>query len=105
MSGTKGRLREVPEAPAEGDGGEHADDGEDGLRAGEPLGGEQGAAVCGSAVGGAVLFNAGDDAGDEDEERRPDGEGVVLLVGGDGEEEQRPGGEEARAARWCGRGI
>jgi hypothetical protein len=48
---------------------------------------------CGSAVG-AVFFNAGHYAGDEDEQRRPDREGVVLLIGRDGEEEQRPGGEE-----------
>ncbi len=41
-----------------------------------------------------MLFREGHNAGDEDEKRRPDGEGVVLLVGGDGEEEQREGGEE-----------
>ena len=40
----EGQIARVPEPPAESDGGEHADDGEDGLRAGEPGGGEQG--VC-----------------------------------------------------------
>jgi hypothetical protein len=98
--GHEGQVARVPQAPAEGRGGrEHADDGEDGLRAGEPAV-ESSGLLLGPFVrvpsGRAVLFNAGQHAGDEDEQRRPDREGVVLLVGGDGEEEQSPGGEEAQ---------
>jgi hypothetical protein len=64
MSATKGRWRESHRPQASASGGQHADDGEDGLRAGEPGGGEQrdwllGAAVR-AAVQAALFFNAGE---------------------------------------------
>ena len=79
------QVARVPESPGEGCGDEDANDGEDSLRTGEPPGGEQGlgrACAAGQAVfGSAAFFSACEDGGDEDEERRPDGEGVVLLIG------------------------
>ena len=66
--GDIGQIARDPESPGEGGGGEHADDGEGGLRAGEPGGGEQGVLPGGAPVrGAAVFFDAGHDAGDEDE--------------------------------------
>jgi hypothetical protein len=50
---------------------------------------------CRCGLGNALLLDAGHHAGDENQQRRPDGEGVVLLIGGDGEEEQRPRGKKA----------
>ena len=41
------------------------------------------------------FLNVGEHAGDQDQQRRPCGKGVVLLIGRDGEEEQRECGEEA----------
>ena len=78
--GDVGEVAGVPQSPGEDRGREHADDGEDGMSAREPGGGERGVAVVGSAVEIAVFLHAGEDGGDEDEQRGPDGEGVVLLI-------------------------
>ncbi len=51
------------------------------------------------SVRSATFFIAGENAGDQDQERRPCGKGVVLLVGGDGEEEQGECGKEPEQPR------
>ena len=81
-----------PQAPGEGGGGQHAGHGEDGLSAGEPCCGEARPVTHSSAA----LLDFGHHAGDEHEQRRPGGEGVVLLVGGDREKQQSKRGEQAQ---------
>ena len=77
----KRKMARLPQAPAKHNGGENADNGKDSLHAGQPGGGKQRFAALRSALGSALLLDAGHHGGDENQQRRPHREGVVLMIG------------------------
>ena len=91
----EGPIARVPQAPGQGRCGQHADRGKRGLR---PVGqavDSSGAATPARPPRRAV-FNACKHPGNQNEERRPHHEGVVLLVGRNRKEDQREGREQAQ---------
>src|SRR5271166_2800016 len=88
-------MARIPQAPAEGLGDEHSYEGKDRLRIAQPGRGEQRFTAAQSAMKSVVPLNAGQHRGDQNEQRRPGRESVVLLIRGEGKEKQNEGGKEA----------